>query len=141
MMKIKYILFAFICLTLTYCATEEHKFPLDKRYWDTNDYDKVILELRYGYENDERKPTFDSPEQRIIVQKLTDEQNFKIVLNDKELGLKHKNDLATEFFNHWKDIESGYGDQLFVKHIKVGWESQIHQRKENDEADSIHHSP
>ena len=46
MTKIKYFLLAIICLTLTNCKTEEHEFPLDKRYWDTNDYDKAILELR-----------------------------------------------------------------------------------------------
>ncbi|AUC20599.1 hypothetical protein BTO15_00035 [Polaribacter sejongensis] len=108
MIKIKYLLLVFICLTLTNCETEKHEFPLEKRYWDTNDYDKVILELRYGYEKDEKKPTFDNPEQRIIVQKLTDEQNFKIVLKDNELGLKHRNAVATEFFNHWKDMNQIY---------------------------------
>lgn len=108
MTKIKYLFLALFCLTLTNCKTEKHQFPIDKRYWDTNDYDKVILELRYGYENDEKKPTFDNQEQRIIVQKLTDEQNFKVVLNDKELGLKHRNKVATEFFNHWKDMHQIY---------------------------------
>jgi hypothetical protein len=108
MRKIKYFLLAFVCLILTNCETEKHEFPLDKRYWDTNDYDKVILELRYGYENDEKKPTFDNPEQRIVVEKLTDEQNFKVVLNDKELGLKHRNKVAKEFFNHWKDMHQIY---------------------------------
>jgi len=108
MKNIKYFLLAIICLTLTNCETDKHEFPLDKRYWDTNDYDNVILELRFGYEDDEKKPTFDNPEQRIIVQKLTDEQNFKIVLNDKELGIKHRNKIATEFFNHWKDMRQIY---------------------------------
>lgn len=105
---IKYAFLAIICFTFTNCETEKHKFPLDKRYWDVNDYDDAILELRFGYEDDEKKPTFDNPEQRIIVQKLTDEQNFKIVLEDKELGLKHRNDVATEFFNHWKDMHQIY---------------------------------
>lgn len=105
---IKYAFLVIICLTLTNCETEKHKFPLDKRYWDVNDYDDAILELRFGYEDDEKKPTFDNPEQRIIVQKLTDEQNFKIVLEDKELGLKHRNDVATQFFNHWKDMHQIY---------------------------------
>ncbi|AXP81275.1 hypothetical protein CJ739_2194 [Mariniflexile rhizosphaerae] len=109
MIKIKYFLLTFAFLTLTNCnKTEEHEFPLDKRYWDINDYDKAILELRFGYMDDEKKPTFDNPEQRIIVQKLTDEQNFKIVLKDKELGLKHRNDVATEFFDHWKDMSQIY---------------------------------
>src|SRR5690554_4848925 len=104
MTKIKYLLLAIICLTLTNCKTDEQKFPLDKRYWDTNDYEKAILELRFGYETDEKKPTFDNPEQRIIVQKLTDEQNFKIVLEDILYCLKHRNDVATQLYNEWKDM-------------------------------------
>ena len=39
MTKIKYVILAIICLTLTNCKTEVHEFPLDKRYWDTNDYE------------------------------------------------------------------------------------------------------
>lgn len=108
MTKIKYVFLAIICLTLTNCESEKHKFPLDKRYWDINDYDDAILELRFGYKNDEKKPTFDNPEQRLIVQKLTDEQNFKIVLGDNELGLKHRNEVATEFFSHWRDMNQIY---------------------------------
>lgn len=108
MTKIKYILLVFVSLTLTHCTTEKHEFPLNKRYWDINDYDKAIFELRYNYEDDEKKPTFADPTQRVIVQKLTDEQNFKIVLNDKELGLKHKNNVATEFFDHWRDMHQIY---------------------------------
>ncbi|WP_289046577.1 hypothetical protein [uncultured Olleya sp.] len=108
MKLIKYAFFTIICLTLTNCNTEKHEFPLEKRYWDVNDYDDAILELRFGYKDDEKKPTFDNSEERIIVQKLTDEENFKIVLKDKELGLKHRNDVAIEFFDHWKDMHQIY---------------------------------
>ena len=108
MEKIKYVLLAIICLTLTNCKTKEHKFPLDKRYWDTNDYYDVIFELKYGYENDEKKPTFDNLKQRIIVEKLTDHQNYKVVLDDQELGLKHRNDVATEFFKQYKKMNRIY---------------------------------
>jgi hypothetical protein len=108
MTKIKFILVALVFLTLTNCKTEKNEYPLDKRYWDTTDYKDVILNLRFGYEDDEKKPTFDNPEQRIIVQKLTDEQNFKIVLEDNELGIKHRNDVATEFFERWKDMHQIY---------------------------------
>ncbi|CAL2103937.1 conserved protein of unknown function [Tenacibaculum sp. 190130A14a] len=108
MRKIKYIFLAVVSLILTNCKTEKHEFPLDKRYWDINDYDKVILKLRFGYEDDEKKPTFSNPEERIIVEKLTDEQNYKVVLGDNELGLKHRNKVATEFFKHWKDMHQIY---------------------------------
>lgn len=107
-MKINQLLVFTICLILTNCSGEKQNFPLNKRYWDTNDYDKAILELRFGYENDEKKPTFDDPEQRMIVQKLTDEENYKVVLNDKELGLKHRTEISTQFFEHWQDMTRIY---------------------------------
>lgn len=105
---IKYTFLAIICLTLTNCKTEEHQFPLDKRYWDTTDYDEAVLELRFGYKDDEKLPSFDNPEQRIIVEKLTDHQNYKIVLDDQELGIKHRNEVAAAFFNEWKDMNQIY---------------------------------
>jgi len=109
MTKIKSVLLAFICITLTMCKTEEqHEFPLDKRYWDTTDYDQAILELRYGYQDDEKKPMFIDPETRMIVEKLTDEKNFTVVLKDSELGIKHRNNVANAFFNHWKDMNQIY---------------------------------
>ncbi|MBC2845184.1 hypothetical protein [Winogradskyella flava] len=108
MTKTKYILIALVLITFTNCKTEKNEYPLDKRYWDTKDYKDVILNLRFGYEDDEKKPTFDNPEQRIIVEKLTDEHNFKIVLKDNELGIKHRNAVATEFFERWKDMHQIY---------------------------------
>lgn len=108
MTKIKLIIFALISIILTNCNTEKHKFPIDKRYWDLNDYDKVIRKLKYGYEKDEALPTFGNPETRIIVEKLTDEQNFSIVLDDNELGLKYRNEVAEKFFSKWKDMNNIY---------------------------------
>lgn len=105
---IKYAFLAIICLTITNCKTEEHEFPLDKRYWEVQDYDKVNLELRFGHNDDEKLPTFDNPEKRIIVEKLTDHQNYNVVLDDKELGLKHRNDVATKFFEQYKDMSQIY---------------------------------
>lgn len=127
MTKIRIILFAIISITLTNCNTEEHEFPLDKRYWDLNDYDKVVLELNYGYEADEKLPTFDDPQTRIIVEKLTDQQNFNIVLDDNELGIMHRNGVAEKFFREWKDMNKIYDaldrkDQyLYDKEMLAVW--------------------
>lgn len=127
MTKIRIILFALISVTLTSCTTEKHEFPIDKRYWDLNDYDKVVLELNYGYEADEKLPTFDDPQTRIIVEKLTDQQNFNIVLDDNELGIKHRNEVAEKFFSEWKDMNNIYDaldrkDQyLYDKEMLAVW--------------------
>lgn len=108
MIKNRIILLVVIILTLTNCSTEKHKFPTEKRYWDTQDYAEVVRELKYGYETDEKLPTFDDPQKRIVVEKLTDPQNYAIVLDDKELGLKHKNNVAETFFLRWKDMNDIY---------------------------------
>tara|TARA_R110000744_G_scaffold153102_1_gene267447 strand:- start:3780 stop:4535 length:756 start_codon:yes stop_codon:yes gene_type:complete len=127
MIRIKLFLFALICITLTSCKTEEHEFPLDKRYWDLNDYDKVVLELNYGYKSDEKLPTFDNPETRLIVEKLTDQQNFKVVLDDNELGLKHRNNVAQKLFSEWQGMTEIYDaidrkDQyLYDKEMLAVW--------------------
>ena len=57
------------------------------------------------------KPTLDDPEQRLIVQKLTDEENYKVVLNDEELGLQHRNNVSTRFFELWQDMTRIYQDK------------------------------
>jgi hypothetical protein len=108
MTQIRIILLAVIFLNLTNCTTEKHKFPTEKRYWDTQDYAEVIRELKFGYETDEKLPTFDDPQTRIIVEKLTDSQNYNVVLEDNELGLKHRNDVAEAFFLRWKDMQDIY---------------------------------
>ncbi|WP_411031926.1 hypothetical protein [Spongiimicrobium sp. 3-5] len=81
---------------------------MEKRFWDVNDYREVTLELNYGYDDDEKLPSLDDPKTRIIVEKLTDHQNYEVVLNDKELGLKHRNGVADEFFKQWKDMHEVY---------------------------------
>jgi len=127
MIKIRLIIFALLCIALTNCKSEKREFPIDKRYWDLNDYDKVVLELNYGYKADEKLPTFDDPETRIIVSKLTDQQNFNIVLDDNELGLKHRNNIAEKFFSEWRDMNKIYDaldrkDQyLYDKEMLAVW--------------------
>lgn len=107
-MKNKYIIiFTLLFVSLTSCK-EENKFPIEKKYWDITDYDNVIREIKFGGNPDEKLPTFDNPETKVLLEKLTDEENFKVVLDDKELGLKHKNEIAQQFFEKWKDMNTIY---------------------------------
>lgn len=101
------VLFAFLFLCLIGCK-EENKFPVEKKYWDVTDYDNVIREIKFGTKPDEKLPTFDNPETQLLVEKLTDEENFKVVLDDKELGLKHRSEIAQQFFDKWKDMSTIY---------------------------------
>lgn len=106
-----------IFLFATSCKTE-NKFPTEKKYWDTDDYDNVVRELRFGFKPDEKLPTFDDAETKNIVEKLTDQENFKVVLDDKELGLKHKNEIGEKFFKIWQDMNEIYS-QIDRKDIYV----------------------
>jgi hypothetical protein len=102
--KLMLILFvAFIA-----CNNEDHKFPTDKRFWSTDDYRDAVTELRFGYNEDEELPNFNNPETKAIVEKLTDTENFNVVLQDNELGVKHKNEVAQSFFTVWKDMTDIY---------------------------------
>jgi len=108
MKKNKLILFLIFSIYLVSCNSNNSKFPTEKRYWTTNDYVKVIPELKYGFKSDEKLPSFNDPKTRLIVEKFTDPTNYKIVLDDKELGLKYKNEVSIEFFRLWKDMNSVY---------------------------------
>ncbi len=107
-MKNKYtILFTILILSLISCK-DEQKFPLEKKYWDAEDYESVIGEIKYNSKPGEKLPTFDDSETNILLEKLTDEENFKVVLDDKELGIKHKSEVAQEFFNQWRSMSDIY---------------------------------
>lgn len=90
------------------CNSKDDVFPVDKKYWDVNDYETAVRELRYGYKQDEKLPSLRDPETKIIVEKLTEQENFKVVLDDQQLGLKHKNAIAQTFFDHFKDMSEIY---------------------------------
>lgn len=92
----------------TSCNDKNEKFPIEKRYWDIEDYENVVREIRYNSNPDESLPKFSDSETSIIIEKLTDEENFRVVLNDKELGLSHKSETAEKFFETWRSLNETY---------------------------------
>lgn len=107
MKKISLLILSFLFLLIS-CSDKNDKFPIEKRYWDINDYENVVRELRYNSKPDESLPKFNDPETSAIIQKLTDEENFRVVLNDKELGISHKSETAQKFFDVWKSLNDTY---------------------------------
>jgi hypothetical protein len=103
MNKINILLLIITSILLINCGSEE-RFPINKRYWTPDDYTSAISELNYGYKDDEKLPTFDDPVSRKIIQKITDQENFLVILDDSELGLKYKNDVAEKFFAEWRRL-------------------------------------
>ena len=68
----KNIFLLFLCFLILSCnENEEHAFPIEKRFWNIKDYKAANLELNYGYETDEKLPSFDDPETSIIVKKIS----------------------------------------------------------------------
>lgn len=101
-------LYLFVFFMIFSCNTIEDTYPISKRYWDNDDYKNVVRELRFGIEPDEKIPSLATPDKRVVFEKLVDEQNYKIVLDDKELGTKYKSEIASEFFNRWRDMNQIY---------------------------------
>jgi len=108
MSKNKFLISILVLSLFLNCKSEISKFPVEKRFWTVEDYESVIKTLKYGLKPDENLPTFNNPETRIVVEKLTDEKNYSVVLDDKELGLKYKNKVASNFFRVWKDMHTIY---------------------------------
>ena len=102
MKKNNLILILFSITSLISCKDNNDVFPLDTKYWTVEDYKNVVLELNYGYKSGEKLPNFNDPETSEIVKKLTDTKNFEIVLDDTELGVKHKKEISEGFFDMWK---------------------------------------
>jgi hypothetical protein len=110
-MKYKSLVVCVVVLLMFSSCGKESKFPLDKKYWDTADYDDVVWKLKYATNEDEKLPTFDDPENSKVIEKLVDQENFNVVLDDKELGIKHKSEAATKFFSAWKEMSSIYSER------------------------------
>ena len=101
------LLLALCVLILGGCSGKYSDIPLEKRYWTVEDYETVIHKIRF--QNDEEElPTFDNPETRLILEKLTDEQNFIVVLDDETLGVKYRNEVGSIFFDEWRSMNKIY---------------------------------
>ena len=98
----------FLSLFLFSCNNLEDTYPINKRYWDTEDYDNVVRKLRFGIEPDEKLPSLNTPDKKVVFEKLVDDQNYKIVLDDSKLGIKYRSEKATEFFDSWKGMNQIY---------------------------------
>jgi hypothetical protein len=96
-----------IALILFGCS-KESRFPVNKRYWDSKDYGDVILKISYGTPDGEEFPRFSNPETSIVIRKLLDAENYRVILEDSELGLNYRNEEGQKFFNHYRDLTKAY---------------------------------
>lgn len=105
-------LFAFLLITILLISCNEkssHNYPpLDKRYWTIEDFENASREIQYNYSGEDELPNFKNSETKPILDKLLDTNNFKVVLEDNELGIKYRNEIATRFFEAWRNISNTY---------------------------------
>lgn len=104
-------IFKSFCITiaalLLSCGGQQNKYPMDKRYWDPEDYRNVYWEIRKTSEG-QQYPRFSDPETSTVIKKLVDHTNYEVVLTDSELGLNHKAEVAQVFFEKYKDLVDLY---------------------------------
>lgn len=94
--------------TLFGCSGAGSRFPMEKRYWTPEDYENVFREIRFNTPEGERFPELKNSETSAIFKKLVDRNNFEVVLGDDQLGINHRNNIASEFFDVFRQFTDLY---------------------------------
>ena len=107
MMKLK-IFLHFITITCVLffasCGNElAENYRLNKKFWDAKDYDNAIYYIKFT-KKEEKKPCYSVPEKAPIFKKIISKNNVSVVVEDKELGLKHRSEFITEVFKRYQKI-------------------------------------
>lgn len=105
MKTFKLIGFLLVAVLVFSCKSKlPESYHMDKRYWDVSDYDEAIRYIKYSLPKEEGNPRLTDPLTAPVFMKLVDKQNVSVVLDDNLLGLKHRNEVAEEFFKSARDI-------------------------------------
>lgn len=100
--------FALICILISCGNSLESKFPMEKRFWGPEDYDDVIRSIRYTTPEGQRFPELNSIDTAPIFKKLTDHENFLVILTDDQLGISHRSEVANDFFQEYREMVDTY---------------------------------
>jgi len=101
----------FLCRPLAFIfifSCGDNRFPMDKRYWTPEDYGNVIFQIEYHTPEGEEFPRISNAETAAIFRKLVDAENYKVVLEDPELGLTFKTESSEKFFMQYKSMSNLY---------------------------------
>ncbi|SMD35069.1 hypothetical protein SAMN04488029_2323 [Reichenbachiella faecimaris] len=107
-MKHKIALFILFSFMLSCGNGVESRFPMEKRFWNPEDYKEVYREIRFNTPEGERYPELKNPDTAPVFKKLIDRQNYMAVLNDEQLGLSHRNEIASNFFDEFRSYSDVY---------------------------------
>lgn len=105
MSKVQVSLVVLVCLMVSGC---ESRFPMDKRFWEPDDYKKVWYQIAYKTPKGEEYPKFSNPETADVMRKIVDPQNDTTVLEDSELGLNYRYEVGHKYFEHINDLIKVY---------------------------------
>ncbi len=87
---------------------EKDAYPVDKKYWTTEDYHTANNILYTTHFNKKELPNLDNPETAHIFNKLIDTNNVSVVLNDGQLGITHRSAFASDMFTEYKTLNENY---------------------------------
>ena len=114
-------------------------FPMQKPYWDVEDYDNAINEIEFRTPQEEKYPTLYDPETAPIFNKLIDRKNISVVVEDNTLGIRHRADFTDDMFQEYKDLMELYQgmdredkfiyDKELVEVLRFGLYLQVHYFK------------
>lgn len=99
-------------LVLTGCESTNDLasiYRMEKRYWTPHDYENAVRQMKYNQQK-EKKPCYAVPEKAAIFQKIIDQSNLSVVIEDEELGLEHRAEFASEMFDSYKDLTEVYSE-------------------------------
>jgi|ERR1051326_631434 hypothetical protein len=95
---------AFFLASLFSCGSNPlDGFNVEQRYWNANDYDNVLTKIEFNTPKGEKFPCYGSPKAPIFT-KLVDMNNYTVVLDDKALGLAHREEFAKKMFENYEKM-------------------------------------
>ncbi len=102
----KMVFFSILMFSCDFSNINE-EFRLNNTYWNLSDYSNAVSKIRYSNIK-EQKPSYSNPETRLVFEKIIDQNNILVVVNDSELGLKHKVEYTEKMFGHYQVLTKVY---------------------------------
>jgi hypothetical protein len=96
-----------VFLSLVSCKDDRFKdIPMEKPYWDIEDYENVTNDILFQTKDDEKLPNLqDNP---AIFNKIINKENISAILDDEKLGLSFRKEFAEKIFHISHQLEDGY---------------------------------
>jgi hypothetical protein len=99
-----------LCFSLLNGCSSDPLAPyhLEKRFWTPDDYTDVLSQIQYHTPEGEKLAGYLTPDRKAVFLKLVDVNNFKVVLDDTVLGIKHRSEFSKKMFDVYRDMYKIY---------------------------------